>query len=197
MFYGTAQFYAYVVGPSCYLFGVKFDTQNLDNAALSKLPPGFRFVRSLHIHIALSWPWNPGEHPNLDWPLPGLPLRPPGTALITECLSNGSHQLRQVTLHKVQIGDARMPALIDCTLEDRGRLYRAVLKHFLAPLRILRGVDLKYDGLCKFGRHGSTHRGIIRDSLRSREEVLRIFVGLERIRMSFLHGLAEQVSQHT
>lgn len=90
-----------------------------------------------------------------------------------------------------------MPAIINCTLEDRGRLYRAVLKHFLAPLPILRGVDLKFDGLCKIGRHGSPRRVIIRNSLRSREEALRVFDGLERIRMSFLHGLAEQVSQHT
>ena len=196
MFYGIAQFGAYIVGSTCYLFGLQFDTHNPD-AALRKLPPGFRFVRLLHIRINLSWPWNPGEHPNLDWPLPGLPLRPPGTALITECLSKGSDQLRQVTLSRIQTGDARMPALIDCTLEDRGRLYRAVLKHFLAPLRVLRGVDLKYDGLWKIGSHRSFHKEIIGDSPRSREEELRVFVGLERIRMSFLHGLAERVSQHT
>jgi hypothetical protein len=196
MFYGTAQFGAYIVGSTCYLFGLQFDTHNPD-AALRKLPPGFRFVRLLHIRINLSWPWNPGEHPNLDWPLPGLPLRPPGTALITECLSKGSDQLRQVTLQRVQVIDARMPALIDCTLDDRGRLFRAVLKHFLAPLRVLRGVDLKYDDLWKFGSHRLYYSRIIGDSQRSWEEALRVFAALERIRMSFLHGLAERVSQHT
>ena len=98
---------------------------------------------------------------------------------------------------RVQVIAGRMPALIDCTLEDRGRLFRAVLKHFLAPLRVLRGVDLKYDGLFKFGSHRLYYSRIIGDSQRSWEEALRVFAGLERIRMSFLHGLAERVSQHT
>jgi hypothetical protein len=89
-----------------------------------------------------------------------------------------------------------MRAVIDSTLKDRGKLFRAVLKQYLAPLRILRGVDLTFDHLSKIGGRGVTHRHIVMDSLRSKEEVLPIFARLEQIRTCFLRKLAEEVSQH-
>jgi len=89
-----------------------------------------------------------------------------------------------------------MRAVIDSTVEDRGKLFRAVLKLHLAPLRILRGVDLKFDDLRKIGGLGDNRWSVIRDSLRPAEEVLPVFARLERIRMRFLRKLVEQVSQH-
>jgi hypothetical protein len=187
----------FVTGCYCYFLGVKFCTDDLDNATANKLPPGLRFVSSLHIAINMGWSWNPGVQPTLDSALPPLPLPPPGTTLIAECLSTGSYELRQVTLHEVAPSTRRMPAVIDSTLEDRGKLFRAVLKQYLTPLQVLRGVDLKFDDLCKIGGRGVNRGHIIRDSLRSREEVLPVFARLERIRMRFLRKLVEQVSQHT
>ena len=185
-----------VTGSSCSFLGVKFSTEDLDNATANKLPPGFRFVRSLHITVNLRWPWNPGKQPTLDSALPPLPLAPPGTTLIAECLSTGSYELRQVTLHGVVPLTHQMRAVIDSTVEDRGKLFRAVLKLHLAPLRILRGVDLKFDDLRKIGGLGDNRWSVIRDSLRPAEEVLPVFARLERIRMRFLRKLVEQVSQH-
>ena len=72
-----------------------------------------------------------------------------------------------------------MRVVIDSTLKDRGKLFRAVLKQYLAPLRILRGVDLKFNHLSKIGGRGVTRRHIIIDSLRSEEEVLPVFTRLE------------------
>jgi hypothetical protein len=198
MFYGKAKFWAEVSGSFCHIFGLKFSTHNLGDAAPNKLPPVFRFIRSLNICIYISWPWNPGEHPNLDSPLPGLPLLPHGTTLIAECLSRGSYELRQINVHEVANSNARMPAVINCTLEDRGRLFRAVLTYYLAPLRILRGVNLKLDGLCKIGHLGCPRwdKNTVRNSLRSKEEVIIAFRRLERIRTRLLRKLAEEVSQH-
>jgi len=108
----------------------------------------------------------------------------------------GSYKLRKVTLDKVALSTRRMPVVIDSTFEDRGKLFRTILKQYLAPLLILRGVDLQFNDLCKIGSQG-VHRGhIIRDSLLSREEVLAVFARLERVRMRFLRKLVEQVSQH-
>jgi hypothetical protein len=191
----------FVTGSNCYFLGVKFRTEDLDNAntAPNKLPPGFRFVRSLHISISMGWPRNLGVlgvQPTLDSALPPLPLPPPGTSLIAECLSTGSYELRQVTLHEVVPSTRLMPAVVDSTLEDGGKLFRAVLKQYLAPLQILRKVDLKFDDVCKIGRPGATRGIIIENSLRSREEVLPVLARLERIRMRFLQKLVKQVSQH-
>jgi hypothetical protein len=89
-----------------------------------------------------------------------------------------------------------MPVVIDFTVEDGGLLWRAALKLYLSPLRIIRGVDLKFDGLGKLGGQG-VHRGhLIRESLRSREKALRVFARIERIRKRFLERLVEQVLQH-
>jgi hypothetical protein len=185
-----------VTGRYCYFVGVKFSTEDLDNAPANKLPPGFRFVRSLHININMRWPWNPGEQPTLDSALPPLPLAPPGTTLIAECLSTGSYECRQITLHRVVPFKPQMRAVIDSTLEDRGKLFRAILKQYLAPLRILREVDLNYDDLYKIGGRGDNRRLVIRDSLRSREEVLPVLARLEWIRLCFLRKLVEEVSRH-
>jgi len=89
-----------------------------------------------------------------------------------------------------------MRAVIDSTLEDRGKLFKEVLKQHLAPLRILRAVDLKFDDLSKIGSQGVNRTRIILNSLRSKEEVLPVFARLERIRMRVLRKLAEEVSQH-
>ena len=90
-----------------------------------------------------------------------------------------------------------MRGIIDSTLEDDGRLFTAVLEHYLAPLRILRGVDLKFIHLSKIGGREVERRDIIRDSLRSEDEVLPVFERLEQIRGRFMRNLAEEVSQHT
>jgi len=78
-----------------------------------------------------------------------------------------------------------MRAVIDSAIEDRGELFRAVLKRYLAPLRILRGVDLKLVNLEKIGGRKQYRQHIIDDSDRSREEVLPVFLRLEQIKIRF------------
>jgi hypothetical protein len=99
------------------------------------------------------------------------------TTLIAECLSMGSWRLRHVTLEQVTTSDPRIPVVIDCTVEDGGFLWRVALKHYLAPLRIIRGVDLNFDGLGKLGGQGVQQGHLIRESLRSREKAFSGEVG--------------------
>jgi len=107
----------------------------------------------------------------------------------------GSYELRQVTLYEIEPFERQMRAVIDSAIEDRGELFRAVLKQYLVPLRILRGVDLKLKDIQKIGGERNYQSSVISASLRSREEVLPVFRRLERIKIRFLEKLIDQVSQ--
>lgn len=142
----------------------------------------------------MSWYLNPEAYLSSDSTLPPLPAPSPGTTLIAECLSTGSYELRQVTLYDVAPSKRLVLAVIICTVEDRGKLFRAVLKQYLAPLGILHGVVLKFDDLVKIGSQGRSCGNII-NSMRSREEILLALTRLEWIRKRFLRKLVEHVSQ--
>lgn len=194
MFYGTARFIMQINGRWRHFLGMGFSTQDSDNAP-QRLPPGFRFVRSLRINLYIRWPWKSGEEPITDNRAIRLPL--PGATLMDEYLSTGTYELRRVMLAGIVPFKSRMRAIIDTTIADQGLLFRAVLKQHLAPLRKLRGVDLQFDTSDKIGRKGVNRKDIIIESLRSREEVLLVFARLETIRLRFLRKLVEEVSQHT
>ena len=88
-----------------------------------------------------------------------------------------------------------MPAVIDSCLKDRGKQFKTVLEQNLGPLRIMRGVNLKFNKLFLIGAQGEWHHGMILESGHPSHVVLRVFWKLERVRTSFLQNLAEQVSQ--
>lgn len=194
MFYGTARFFMYVVGCRCYVFGMKFATEDLHEVTANKLPPGFRFIRSLHITIKMEWPLGLDVQPTLNSALPPLPKPPPATTLLANCLWKRSYELRQVTLGEVGLSPRLMPEVIHSTLEDHGKRFRAICRECLGPLLILRGVDIKFDDLGKLGGRPAT---IIRNCpTLSREEVLIALRRVEKIRMRAVRELVERVLQN-
>jgi hypothetical protein len=133
----------------------------------------------------------------LDSAVASLPLLPPpGTALISEHLLSGSYALRHVTLYEVAPHHTRWPAVINYSLMDRGKLFGTIVKLYLAPLRILRGVDLKFDKLTNIGGKGRQRYDIINGSGVSTKEALHVFKILERMRIYYLRELADHVSPH-
>lgn len=120
---------------------------------------------------------------------------PPWTNLIADCLSTGPYNLRQLTLDRVIFYRSQMPAVIDSCLKDRGKQFKTVLEQNLGPLRIMRGVNLKFDQIDLLGGKGAWRHDIILESGQPSHAVLRVFANLERVRTSFLQSLAEQLSQ--
>lgn len=180
MWYGTAKFGMYMTGRHLYFLGTRIHDRN------AKLPSSFRFVRSLSLDIMLQWPREQSSNllSSKSW-----------TNLIAECLSTGPYNLRQVTLYRVKFSRSNMPVVIDSCLKDRGKQFKSILEQNLGPLRIIRGVNLKFDEIDLLGGRGAWLHGIILESGHPSHVVLRVFGKLQRIRTKFLQSLAEQVSQ--
>ena len=83
-----------------------------------------------------------------------------------------------------------MPTVIDSCLKDGGKQFKTVLEQNLGPLRIMRGVHLKFDEIDLIGAKGEWRRFIILESLQPSHVVLRVFAKLERVRTRFLQSMA-------
>lgn len=196
VFYGTAKFVMQIEGALCHFLGKKFSTDAVDNLP-QKLPPCFRFIRSLHIFIYMRWPWQSGEQQPTDNETLRSPL--PGTTLMNEYLSPGQNSLRLVSLSGMVPYKSQLRAVIDTTISDRGLFFRWVLKRYLVPLRRLHGVKIKFTTRHKIGgdeRKNRPRREVIHRFSRPEAEVIPILRRLEWIRFYFLMKLVEQASQH-
>ncbi|CZR65773.1 uncharacterized protein PAC_15673 [Phialocephala subalpina] len=192
LFYGTASFGVHINGPYCFFLGVKYCTEDLDLAMPNTLPPTFRLVRSLSISIFLSWSWESSTGSTL----PPLPFPTPGTNLISDCLKKGSYNLSQVLFDELRPELPHMPLVAHVTIRDRGWLYKVAQLKYLGPLHILRGVDLKFDGIGPM--HVDYARIIARNpELSSQKEVRHVLEKILILRKRALRQLAEQVMQDT
>jgi hypothetical protein len=184
MWYGTAIFGINITGRHLYILGLKIDDRN------TKLPPNFGLIRSLSITIMLHWP-----------PLGQIQYsfenQTPWTKLIADSLSAGPYKLSHVAIHLVTFYESQLPAITESYLNDRGNQVKVALEWNLGPLRRMRGVNLRFDGISPLlPPSGSSHGRVRVLSGQPLHVVLRVFSKLEGIRARFFERLVDDVSQN-
>jgi hypothetical protein len=186
MWYGTARFHM-VINPRHVVFLRR--TINLQDA---KLPSMFPFVRSLSITMELRWPFKSDLEPELS--------KSPWTELIVNSASTSPSRLQRVSWHYLAFERQKIPEMVDSyhDIHELGQKFKLALEWNLGQLRMMRGVDLKFDASPvwdNFSEYNqlqdtiSVWQGMPNDRARIALE------GLAIIRATFLKKLAEEVLQ--
>jgi hypothetical protein len=184
MWYGTARFWVKIAGRFLNALRVKIDDRN------ATLPSNFRLIRSLSITLMLHWP-------PLGQPQCSFENHAPWTKLIADVLSAGPYRLSDVDIRTVIFYPSQLPAITNSYLDDRGNQVKVALEWNLGPLRMMRGVNLRFGRLEPLlHKSGMFIDSVSGDSGQSRRVVLQVFARLERIRARFLERLVDDVSQN-
>jgi len=184
MWYGTATFGMNIAGRHFHALGVKVDNRD------ANLPSNFRLIRSLSIAIMLHWP----PEGQIQYSFESLT---PWTKFIADSLSAGPYKLCHVALHEVTFYPSQTSAIIDSYVSDRGNQIKRAFEWNLGPLRMMRGVSLRFDGISPFWpQSGMGKERVFAESGQPRRVVSRVISKMERARASFLESLAEEVSQN-
>lgn len=184
MFYESATFIM-VIQRSFYFLGIKYDSRD------AQLPSNLRLVRSLRIVTGYLLPAR--RCPLTDY----IPPPAPWTKLITDCLSTGPYKLSCLALSRVKFGPTGLVAMIDICFNTHKNLIEEVLEFNLGSLRMLRGVNLEYNGILPL-RPGqwSAWRQLAPYNLNyPRHQIEQLFPRMERGRAKFLERLAAEVSK--